>query len=553
VLGAAAVAFACATAPAATAQAPERATIAYALRVGGGHSEVFLVRSDGSGRTRLTGGDVPLARAAPSSSEPAWSPDGTRLAFDWSEDDDSTSGIRTMDIGTGESRTLTGGHFDFGPAWSADGARIAFSRSSEHHGNSIFAVQTGGGAKPVQLTKGSRFKLDIEPAWSPDGTMLAFTRFTFHVKAERVDTDLFVADADGGGAHRLAADAQGPAWSPDGTRIAFLSTRDRQGETCFEECAYNNELYVMPADGSAQRRLTYTNGDERDASWSPDGLRIAFDSDRNSPEGTDGGGRELYSIGADGHCMTWLTNGGGDSTAPAWRPGSGAATDPGPGCGATPRAPTYDFDVSALRSFHHHPLYWLGPQFGNALLSYLDGNDPFYTDCASYRASDCAQRIEMQNESICRRHPFAYGGGRGGGETGADFFEDESTLASSRFAYRGAIAAAYQSAEGWDVYTGRTTVVVFGVGPRPRDVKPVIRALRRMPGGRGGDGSRRLPAPAFPDDFWRKLKRFERTYRRLGSEAAAGKELRVTPHAVHDKLALGRLLRRQGVKRHARC
>jgi hypothetical protein len=353
--------------------------------------------------------------------------------------------------------------------------------------------------------------------------------------------------SDGEGAHRLVANASSPAWSPDGSRIAFLSGRDRNGATCFEECSANNELYVMSADGSAQRRLTHTKGDESAPAWSPDGARIAFDSDRNSPEGSDGGGRELYSIGADRSCMTWLSNGGADSIDPAWEPGVGRGTDPGPGCGATTRAATHDVDIAPLRSFGRFPLYWLGPEFGNLLLSVIFGNDPLYVDCGSYRASDCPERIDVQNASICNRHPFSYGAGRGGGET--DDALDSGTLARHRFAYRGAVAAAYPSSGGWDVYTGATTVTVFGVGGAPRDIRPVIRALRPV----RGAAVDRLPSPSFPPVFWRKLHRFERVYRRVGSVRAAGRELRVTPRAVRDKLALSRLLRKAGVRRRASC
>jgi WD40 repeat protein len=554
VLGAAAVAGACIPAEA-LAQAPERASIAYTLSVGGGHSELFLIRSDGSGRKRLTGGSGPLSAAGASVSEPAWSPDGARLVYTRAKNFDAQSSIRTIDLASGTTLTLTSGRYDFGPAWSPDGARIAFARSSDD-GSAIFAIASGGGALR-RLTAKSRTHFDLEPAWSPDGSTIAFTRITYRIKAKRIDQDVFVMGADGGGLHRLAAAATSPAWSPDGARIAFVSDRDHNGETCFEECSFNGELYVMAADGSAQQRLTRTKGDDRNPEWSPDGARIAFDSDRNSPESTDGGGRELYSIAADGSCMTWLTNGGADSIDAVWQPGAVGSTDPGPGCGATMRPPThdFDFDIAALRSFGRYPLYWLGPEYGNLLLSYLDGNDPFYTDCGSYNAGDCPLRIEVQNRSICTQHPFAYGGGRGGGETGPDFFDTDGTLASRRFAYRGAIVAEYPSSGGgWDIYTGATGLTVWGVGDAPRDIKPVVRALRPVLGGAApGSSGSPLPAPAFPDVFWRKLRHFERVYRRLGNEAAAGRALRVTRRAVHDKLSLGRLLRKLGATRHTHC
>jgi hypothetical protein len=97
------------------------------------------------------------------------------------------------------------------------------------------------------------------------------------------------------------------------------------------------------------------------------------------------------------------------------------------------------------------------------------------------------------------------------------------------------------------VYTGATTVHLFGA----RDIKALVRALR--PFARDQPSSRSLPAPRFPDLFWRRLRRFERVHRRRGSVAAAARTLRVTPKAVRDKLALGRLLRRHGIRRHAAC
>ena len=66
-------------------------------------------------------------------------------------------------------------------------------------------------------------------------------------------------------------DADGsPSWSPDGQRIAFDSNRDGDWE-----------LYVMNADGSEVRKLTQNDGSDYYPAWSPDGQRIAFQSDRD--------------------------------------------------------------------------------------------------------------------------------------------------------------------------------------------------------------------------------------------------------------------------------
>ena len=73
----------------------------------------------------------------------------------------------------------------------------------------------------------------------------------------------------------------------------------------------------MDADGGHPRRLTENEGSDEDPSWSADGTRIAFQSDRNLP-----GSRsfEVYSIRADGGCLTWLTNGSAVSENPDWSP-----------------------------------------------------------------------------------------------------------------------------------------------------------------------------------------------------------------------------------------
>lgn len=92
------------------------------------------------------------------------------------------------------------------------------------------------------------------------------------------------------------------SYSPDGLRIAFESSRDE-----------NSEVYVMNADGTGQSRLTVGSADNGRPRWSPDGSRIVFASFRD-------GNNEVYSMNTDGTGVQRLTNSPGDDHAPAWSP-----------------------------------------------------------------------------------------------------------------------------------------------------------------------------------------------------------------------------------------
>jgi len=94
---------------------------------------------------------------------------------------------------------------------------------------------------------------------------------------------------------------QAPDWSPDGRQIAFDTTRDG-----------NFEIYVMNADGSNQRRLTnHFNVDAR-PSWSPNGRQVVFHSSRDVPHKTEENSTgysafEIYVMDADGSNVRQLT------------------------------------------------------------------------------------------------------------------------------------------------------------------------------------------------------------------------------------------------------
>src|SRR5262245_31656302 len=124
---------------------------------------------------------------------------------------------------------------------------------------------------------------EFDPSWSPDGTRIAY-------RSERHETpEIWVMNADGTTKRRLA-EGLSPAWSPDGSRIAYASPGTilwppGHGLRC-------SGLSIMDADGSGQHRLPHTDGGEY-PSWSPDGTRIAFNSNLT-------GDHVMYIAQADG-------------------------------------------------------------------------------------------------------------------------------------------------------------------------------------------------------------------------------------------------------------
>jgi dipeptidyl aminopeptidase/acylaminoacyl peptidase len=502
---------------------------------------IYAIGADGSARRLVT--DSGSGRGA--AFEPAWSPDGTRLAMAHTpavSDDDERAQIQLVQADGSGRRNLTAlarGVVDTSPRWSPGGHQLVFVRYSVRRGRYtssivIYDLSTGTERTVARERMGPRLNQLAEPDWSPDGAQIVYTRARLD-RRFYFRPSLYVMAPDGTGRRVLARDAQSAAFSPDGTRIAFASVRDRNGTTCgSDECSYNGELYVMNASGANPRRLTHNRGNDASPDWSPDGGRIAFASDRSYPEGA---GFELYSVQPDGGCLTWLTNGTPESFAPDWRPGAGGASDPAT-CGGTPRPPLIETDLSDVARIEGSRPLWLGRTFRGLLVTAVDRTRREvsfrYDDCAHYDPRACPARLYVSQASVCAP------------DSHLPFLTTNRERYSRR---RGAFIVDFGREAGMDVYTGGLAIHLS------TDVKrQQLLALRDLrPFGPDSPDSGRLAPPALPREFTRDVRRTVVAYRRLGSVPAVARLLDITPATVRRWLATADVLRKFGPFRTVRC
>ncbi len=262
----------------------------------GGNPDIFVMEADGAGAVNLT-------RDPDDDAVPAWSPDGSTIAYARGNGPQAEIWLMAAD-GSNQRKLTTTGGYAYRPTWAPDGARIAFEERSTGailvisiDGSRLETIYRGNPADHVSDS-------DTDPAWSPDGSAIAYFdgQGISTMRPDGTNNAPYLGSLD---PNIIRSE---PAWNPDGTGMAVRGTLG---------CCVNHGIYVAASAATGWTASLVTDASSVTSGsspcWSPDGSFIAFDS--SGPRG----GRDIYIVRPDGTGFMNLTNALSDDSAPAWR------------------------------------------------------------------------------------------------------------------------------------------------------------------------------------------------------------------------------------------
>ncbi|MFO7659107.1 MAG: hypothetical protein R6W78_18755 [Bacteroidales bacterium] len=227
--------------------------------------------------------------------------------------DDNDGEIYTVNADGTDLRKLTDNNVnDIQPAWSPDGSKIAFYAYGYGASSEIYVMNADGTGitqithDPVDKSYGEEW-----PSWSPDGNKIIYESYRDAVIEDNgttiINANLYTSNANGtGGDVRITSHLffdGNPAWSPDGSKIAFVHAQIDTINSKYYSSGY--QIWLMNSNGTDWKKLTVTGSNNIRPKWSPDGTKIVYQSDEG-----------IQVVTPDGQNLNLLNNGG----TPSWSP-----------------------------------------------------------------------------------------------------------------------------------------------------------------------------------------------------------------------------------------
>ncbi len=258
----------------------------YYVSARAGNKDIWAMDYDGQGQHQITHlGTVTLS--------PRISPDNSRLAFASLGKDGWNIRMYSMLLNRMVAFPAFGGT-NLSPAWSADGTHLAFSSSRTGDPEIWVSDVNGAGLRRITSYRGP----DVSPVWNPrTNSQIAW------ISGRTGLPQLYIMDSDGSNVQRMTDGgyATSPSWSPNGQFLAFAWDR-KYGPGA----PGGQDIYVMEIASKRWIQLTHDTGRCDFPSWSPDGRHFVFQSQI-------GGRSEIWSMLADGTLKHKLTTSGGNS------------------------------------------------------------------------------------------------------------------------------------------------------------------------------------------------------------------------------------------------